>query len=193
MSLALLAGCAPTPPTSNPTRALETSPTPSVATSDSAEPIDSADPASWLISADGIGPISIGQTVDDTVLALAAFASLPVPCENDAYLMYQLTPDLGLTIAIGDGTTVRAVGITTDFDGAATVASPRTTEGVGLGSTIADVQSVYPDAVPVEGSAEYIHVEDGDTWISFSPEFGDVTVALSIDVAQGWSIPSEFC
>ena len=126
-------------------------------------------------------------------MALSAFTQRAVPCDNVNYRMYVLKDSLQLTLATADGATVRGVAVLTDLDSVATVASPLTAEGVGLGSTIAEVEAAYPDTAFGSDSSEYIHVVDGDIWISFSPEFGDAPGIMSVDVARAWSLPSAYC
>lgn len=172
-----------------------TKPTESAAPAPSVS-IDPADPSTWIISADGIGPIALGQSLDEATLALSSFTEQDLGCDNPGVRLYTApgAPTVALFLA-NTGPTVAGIRIS-DYEQRLPVgASPRTAEGLGLGSTVAEVQAEYADAVgeAAAGVPNYTHVVGDDIWISFANPSANESRILNIDVAHGGHMFYELC
>lgn len=120
-------------------------PTPTPLASPTASPttseplVDPEDPSTWLVTAEGMGPFTLGMPFE---VASATAPSLAEACPN-AYSL----PDNSLWIASsGDAAELDEVMFYGSEDAAG---GPRTAGGLGLGSAIDDVRTAYPDAVEV--------------------------------------------
>lgn len=152
-------------------------PEPSASPTSEADPTD---PGLWLIDFDGIGPVTIGGSIADATPALAEFAAAPSDtCPNPAVrlstmaggpaLIYDLDADNPDTV--GSYVSVSA-GPLSGFGGTLNdAATPRTAGGIGLGSSLADVNGAYPDAREIEYSEGYVYyvITDGsERYIQFT-------------------------
>ncbi len=155
----VLAGCGgsdePTPPgtTSTPSATTTTAPT---------------EPAEFVVRPGSIGGVSVGITKEQAV----ATGLFDADVEGAA----------GCTFELRWKKEYDGVDVLTDEDGNITSlgvrkGGPKTSAGVGIGSTLAEIQAAYPDASePAElgfGQAGVIHTL-GDDHIGFL--FGDTTV-----------------
>lgn len=136
--LLLLSGCtaaedaasARPPSVSAPSPSTEPSPSASVPGA------DPADPAAWVIDAEGMGPLRLGMPIADARAALPDDES----CHDWAY--FARAGDSGsqsIVYAETDGVVRHIESSLSD--------GPRTAAGLGVGSTRADVLAAYPDAV----------------------------------------------
>lgn len=181
--VATLTGCAPASteggPTSSPSSAPSPSATPSV--EPSIEP-DPADPSTWIISGEGVGPIDIGGDL------AATLAALPQEWTNDAEncawtaWLKDESVDYGVYFVRGtesDSAPIGEISVYEQMQGQGATGAPTTAEGLGLGATKDEILAAYPDAqqgtpqigdgiwIMVPGDAE-AHVffefrEDSDT------------------------------
>lgn len=166
-----------TPPTTP--SAIETpSPSPSVSPSASPTPsptpsaADPADPSTWVVTQEGMGPFRLGASFAD--------ASALVPNGQSACTGVTYGFDNALWVAEGNNTpgTVQMV----LWDGGQGGPGPVTAEGIGIGSSADEVRAAYPDA-----TEEGMYLRTGAVY--FDVETGAVR---AIGVTPG-EIPSEFC
>lgn len=208
-----LSGCAAeavvdTPPTQRSTPSSTPSATPSEkptsmtpAPVESEKPvtseIDLANPGTWLISADGIGPVLYGGAIADVRPSMTAFTEIPSDwCgvarfrseENGLAVLAMLSED-GSTI---EGTFVNRWGQSP----AALAAAPRTAEGIGLGSSLSDLLSAYPTiSLEHERATEpptlfYAIRNANGSWLVFVV-YEDVVGAIAVH-NEPW-LMSEYC
>lgn len=162
LGVLLLAGCAtadpapeatasqPPPSEPSPTSSAQPSqPEPSPAPST----IDLDDPSTWLIDGTGIGPIEAGGDFATTL------AELPDSWRNDENCLWTAwwnAEDGSYNANFVRGTTAETDPIVlvsvSAADPVAPGAGPRTAEGLGIGSSRAEVLAQYPEAV--EGEAQ---------------------------------------
>ncbi|GIT79005.1 hypothetical protein LLS1_06740 [Leifsonia sp. LS1] len=124
---------------------------------------DPARPETWTIGYAGVGPVVLGDASTAREEALAAFA--PEPPAGACGLDFVTGPS-GLRIGTAESAADGVTQIVVASAGAPAAAgvSPRTSDGIGLGSTIGQVTIAYPDArrTSVEGEALLTYaVSDG--------------------------------
>jgi hypothetical protein len=158
VALLLLAGCAPTPepqpsseaissatasatPTSTPTLTPTPSPTPTVAP----VPLDPADPSTWVIGFDSVGPLVPGMTPDAALAAAVGYESSSYEGCRVVFADREGYPSLALTYWPDD--VINRIIVRSKEATAATLAtSPKTEAGIGVGSTASEFGAAYPDA-----------------------------------------------
>lgn len=164
------------------------SPTPTEA---QPSPIDLSSPQTWIIGDATVGPLRLGQPRNDAAAAMTAFTSEPNQCNVDIYLSTSshmsvvLSPD-------PSGTSVDSIRIDAGND--PLPPSPRTAEGIGLGSTVAEILAAYPDIQRPDPNRypTYSLVQPDGTWIDFGVTKDTQTVNI-IAVMHGDYPPPEYC
>ena len=159
---AVLTSCASSPAApseSTPTPEAVSTPTP---TPTPTAPVEAApdpdDPSTWVVSNDGVGPYRIGMPFADALAVASGFEDAcgyayvrpfdPAVWQDDVWIAEQ---DDDLFVVY-----------TADPDG------PRTAEGLGVGSTTADVFAVYPDALVVPRNAKFLRA--GNLFFGFASD-----------------------
>ncbi|WP_243225008.1 hypothetical protein [Microbacterium sp. CIAB417] len=171
----LLAGCstaAEGPETEPPT----TGPTPTATAEETASPTpapDPADPATWTISAEGIGPVHIGGDFDGTL------ADLPTSWTSDgaacSWAAFWNAPDASFSMHFVRGSEnqsdpISEVSASTMADAVSGPVGPVTAEGLGVGAARDEILAGYPDAEEGTGAVdgEWIRIpSDGEAQIFF--------------------------
>ncbi|MCS5723980.1 hypothetical protein N1028_13060 [Herbiconiux sp. CPCC 203407] len=182
-----------TAPAPAPSPAETPEPAPEPAPDPSAYSVD--DPGTWVIDYAGIGPFVVGSTLEGIE------ADLPHPPETcrpgvDTYDV----DGLGLTAVSGIDESdpaapvvvVRMLALDT-IDTADPAARPRTEAGIGLGSTVAELQAAYQELETVQGmggSTVYQLAADS-RYISFE-DLGSGEIQI-ISVSDSVGVGSEYC
>lgn len=162
---------------------------------DPAAPEDPADPSTWIIDFDGVGPIAVGSDVATVRASIQRYEDVTQTdvCPWTAMFDSAAYPSVWLSLDSPAYATVESVFLT---NGASTAGhpetSPKTAEGVGLGAAEAAVQSAYPEATTTElqGGRQGYSVTDGSRWFAISVL--DCTVD-TVFVGDTQTAPSEFC
>ena len=144
----LLASCMPSAGTDGATPEGPTSsaPTPAPSASESAEGSDDDDPSTWVVSEAGMGPLKLGMPFADAVVAVPGFEEA---C-GDAF--HREFGDSSQSVWLADS------GGSLGVVESAVVDGPLTSDGIGVGSTTADVLAAYPDATVDVRNLAYLRV-----------------------------------
>jgi hypothetical protein len=179
----------PAPPTQTPTPSAVPSTTPS----DSPAAPDPADPSTWLIDFDGIGPITIGGSIaaaEPTVLASYSDATQEACPSIAAFDSDQFTRILAPTAQ--DLDTVLGVHAV-EVSGPVPLKPPFTAEGIGVGSTSDELRAAYP-GIPQTGEygagIDYGLSDGTGRWIVFNVREDRVS---AIGVGTSDRTPTEYC
>ncbi|ANJ25860.1 hypothetical protein [Agromyces aureus] len=189
-----LAGCAPTAgadPAPSPTPSAAPVETPSETPTPMPEPvvIDPADVSTWVISGQGIGPLTRGAAYPDVIAPLTSYTA-DEWCPGIVGLVGEDAP--GFTLALNDDRTVRALWVSSAVDPALPV--PATESGIRVGSTKAELDAAYP-ALEVAGQiAQETFVfaagDDVNGWVDFTVIGDEVSM---IGVSSTPIAPKELC
>jgi len=162
-------------------------------------PIDPGDPSSWLITFDGIGPLTIGGRISEQRASMTSFTEEMDP-NGCPLAVFRIpgSPMPHLWAAPGDdGDTVSMVAAHGGADPVlAAPGSPKTVVGVGVGSSEAELLTAYPDTSKVAGRVpdlgHYSLSNGTGRWIHFSI-YGPDTFVTSITVNEWDRPPYEVC
>ena len=141
-------------------------PTPTADASPEPSPQDPDDPATWIVSGAGIGPVTIGGDVGEFSV-VGPYTEQPTSCPNPAVhsLAGEGAPPMTL-VAVDGGSSVVSAHVTSWGSEGTLPASPRTIEGIGLGSSLGDVQATYPGIelsdTYAEKTFQYAFADQGD-------------------------------
>ncbi|MDH6180375.1 hypothetical protein M2152_000557 [Microbacteriaceae bacterium SG_E_30_P1] len=196
VTVALLAGCTPVAsPTATPTPASSSTAEPSALPTDDAP--DPTDPSTWVIESAAVGPIALGDAAADAADALTSYGR--GEALGDCPVIFLDAPGLpGVVLSPGSDGAIEAITITSKSAGMPqdpTVladASPRTSEGVGIGSTRDELVAALPDAEIVRDDPASVVYRTGSAspYRLFVVE-SDRVVAITVSYAD--AIPREFC
>ncbi len=192
----VLAGCATAagqgPSASgSPSVSTRLTPTPESTPSATADPDD---PSTWVVTQDGMGPITLGAPFPE------ALALMPQGTTNDAencaWSGWWNAPDEDYQVYMarqGDGPEDGPVFLiaTAAWSNPSARPGPRTAEGVGIGSTADEVRAAYPEAIEVADSIDpsivYLHV--GRIYFTYR----DDPVITAVTVTTADAPPYEIC
>jgi hypothetical protein len=197
----------PTPtstPTATPTPTSTPTPAPPAPEPVPTPTIDPADPSTWIITFDGLGPISYGSTMADATAAMdrtdysvteptetCDIVSRFIPGDDSEIIRITVYPswdsqqtDAGIDV----------FGISSDNPDAA-MYTPRTAEGIGLGSSVDDILAAYPGITSGDGRSVGIpySITDGNgRWLTFAVSF-ETGLVRFIKLGQSPLIPNGTC
>ena len=125
-----------------------------------------------VLRADGLGALGFGEPTASVMEALESLMGPPVPGEEDPYeghpLRYVYWENVGLAVIFSDYEFYRDDGLEhiagwihsrhvsdlAGWDHDPTSLPLQTAEGVGIGSTLSDLQAVYPGQVVLEAECD---------------------------------------
>ncbi|PZF30824.1 MULTISPECIES: hypothetical protein [unclassified Curtobacterium] len=186
-------------------------PTPTPTPTPTAPPYSATDWSTWTISADAVGPATLGSPAgsDDAALR-AAFSPAPPLIDDTGTVIYPFGcpntnsriwdgPGGERVVEVVAGGTVGTVVIQQGQDAApGQQVGPKTLEGVGLGSTLAEVRGAYPDLVQTRTDAAggtrdtFWAVRSGERYIVF--QFGEGSDRVATVFVAGTSEPvADYC
>lgn len=165
-----------TPPTPTASATATPTPTPTSTPDPVATPPGSTSPADWVLSPDGLGPVTLGMLLEQ---AAAEVGGMELACTG-AYYGF----DNSLWIASRQTGVVNSVAWQARAVG---TLGPRTAEGIGIGSTIDEVRAAYPDGVDV--SRQRPNIQVGTLFFQLDTDSGLVD---GVGVTNT-DIPWEYC
>ena len=187
------AATTPAPSPEAPAPTTEDTPAPTAA------PIDSEDPSTWVVTDAGMGPVTLGAPLP------AAIAVMPEGTRNDAescaWTAWWNAPDGRYQVYAARESDAGEVGPVTTIESSMLpestgVVGPSTPEGIGVGSTLEDVQAAYP-------GADFMDTSDGSavggrrfialgetTFLTF---YEGATTVSAITVTEADTPPYEVC
>ncbi len=170
--------------TATPAPTATASPTPTVAPNP-VVPMDPADPSTWVIDFDAVGPLVPGMTPDAALSAAVGYESSSYEGCPVIFADRSGYPSLALTYWPDD--VVNRIIVRWKDGGTPTLdTSPKTDKGVGLGSPAADFSSAYPDA--------QLLVDQGDSfrvWVVGNNAGRYLLFALTDNVVHSIDVTSE--
>lgn len=192
----MLVGCATASPAPEATTTEPApSPTSSAPSPTSQPPADLEDPSTWAVTETGIGPIETGGDFDATL------SELPESWMNDdncSWTAWWNAEDQSYSMNFVRGTESDDAPIMLASASAADPVTPgvgpRTTEGLGIGSTRDEVRAQYPDAAEGEapiGDGTWLSVPGDGTTMFFEYYTGDQANAVTVTTLD--EPPYEVC
>ncbi|MEB0286815.1 hypothetical protein QN355_09660 [Cryobacterium sp. 10S3] len=132
--------------------------------------VDLAEPSSWIIDFTSVGPLAIGADLEAAKRTMTAFASGTGlgSCPSHSILSFDKTgyPSVFITEKNkGDGLIEQIVLEGTGDSSEYLTTSPRTRTGIGIGATLDQLKSAYPD---ITYQDDHYALPDGHgNWMNF--------------------------
>ena len=198
---------APATPTATAAPTPAPTPTPTPTATPTAPAQNPADPATWIIGFDGVGPVTLDAPYDSQAQSIPTFDDVTDQICLAEQRNYMVPGGMHLTVvAASDGSgRTAAIEFGNYGDGSdRRSASPKTEAGIGVSSTRAELMAAYPDIQQTgtySDTVVYYGLTDGrGGWIAFAV-MNDVVFEIQIGndavlpVGQGTvrAIPSERC
>lgn len=142
----------------------------------SAEPTQSVSPTPTVVAPGdlivmhgSVGPAEVGMSKDEAAATGLFDVDLPAPVDGcPPYPLQWKKEYKGVDVLTDESGTIVSIGVAKN--------GPKTAKGIGVGSTLDDVKTAYPDLSPVDDAGQLqagAHVSNDDGFIGFL--FGDAT------------------
>ncbi|MGW4927831.1 hypothetical protein ACWEOH_01655 [Agromyces sp. NPDC004153] len=153
---------------------------------------DPADPATWIISGAGIGPLQRGEGFDASAPGAGPYTVAASGCPNPSATFLEGDGLANLSIVTEDDGSAIAVAQVTSWGTSGDIVSPSTAAGVRLGATVAELEEAYPgiEQTGTSNNSLLFGVEDSGGWIVFW--LGGESV-VQISAAPTPEAPTELC
>jgi hypothetical protein len=195
----LLSGCAAaaaTPPTEKPTVAAQpTESSSATASTPTSTPnaINLDDPSSWIIDFTSVGPLAVGGDISAIDQSMTAFTRATYDgCPSVISFTKPEFPTFVIPDRLGTGVVEQIVLQAGVSAAEYSPNSPRTSTGIGIGSTQEELTAAYPALTFIDdhNTPHYAVSDDNGNWINFSIYenlVNDIVVRASSVVAK------EYC
>ena len=156
---------------------------------------DLDDPSSWVIGFTSVGPLDRGGRLTDERASMSAFTTkVQDACPSVTGFDRPDLPAIWITDPYGTGAIDQI--IVQRWGSPETVAStsPRTAEGIGIGSTADEIAAAYPSITKTDvpyGTGYYSLPDDAGNWINFN--VGESGVVDTIAVQDTAVMNEEYC
>jgi len=197
---------APVPTSTSPAPVQTPTPTPTetpTAAAPVVPPMDPGDPSTWIIGDGAVGPLQLSAPIED------AEASVPGLTVDNSGWCHSSTfgdaPQIDVIVPPGPqpGDPVQLIyvdvaGGVDRPDPAIAAKSPKTEAGIGVGSSLEELQAAYPGIQPagniVEGDQQpfYALPQSDGSWITLDMN-ADGSAVRDIVVSRQARTPKEFC
>ena len=145
-----------------------------------------------------MGPVSIGSDLTAATAVMSHFTAVPSEkCPNPRLRVFEADDAPTIYFVLDEsGRTVQGLRA---IDTEATLGAgrgPRTSEGIGIGSSFSEVTAAYPGAVvdSSTGVVDYSLTSDTEPWISFGSSVDqDQSFVRDVDVFPGGPLFYELC
>ena len=151
----------------------QTTPTPTATQETTTPPAGASD---LVVRPGAIGPVKAGITKDEA-LATGLFDADVSGAEGCTFALQWKKQFTGVDVLTREDGSVAALGVT--------AGGPKTEEGIGVGSTLADVKAAYPEISPISEAGfdqAGAFLTAGEDHIGFL--FGDATVSTITDSSK---------
>jgi hypothetical protein len=203
VSVLLISGCAGPAGDSDGTASDSPSTTASATADPTAEPAPSTpvvaepnldEPSTWLIDYTSVGPLALADRLSDETASMAAFSTtIQEACPWETAFEKTDFPSIWIPDPSASGIVDQIV--LQAWGSAPTVAanSPQTSAGVGIGATLDELTTAYPDIEENDGLyAPFYSLPDGSGhWINFGLSADGIVD--TIVVRDSPKIDSEYC
>lgn len=148
---------------------VEGAPTPPVSEEPTTAAVD--DPSSWIIDFTSVGPLAVGEEISATEQTMTAFTrTIYDGCPSVISFDKPGFPTFVVPDRLGTGV-VEQIVLQAGVNAAEYSAnSPRTTVGIGIGSTLEELKAAYPTIsfIDDQNTPHYAVPDDEGNWINFS-------------------------
>jgi len=173
-------------------------PTPSATTTESPTPgptpVDGNNPNSWVIDFSGVGPVKLGDPIEQVEASVPAYHREPnEACPPVVFLFAEGFPSVTVPDPYASHVIEYIAVRDPDPQVAAAYSAPRTSAGIGIGATLEELRAAYPDLSErqVIYRTHYFVTDGSGSWITF--QLDDQGLVDSITVSSNPDLPSEYC